>query len=392
MFTARTYDAKTFTKQRFADMSTMPKFDPSRPFNELPLLPPKTDIETRSILKQCIEARSALAELKQAGELIPNQDVLINTIPLREAKDSSAIENIVTTDDKLFHHAAMQEKDADPNTKETLRYRKALLEGYRTIRSRPLSTATAVKVCQTIRGIDINVRNTSGTALKNTATGKIIYTPPEGERLLFEKLGNWESFLHENTDIDPLVRMAVGHYQFEAIHPFTDGNGRTGRLLNILFLIGENLLDIPVLYLSRYVIENRDDYYSLLQEVTEANNWEPWILYMLSAVEKTAKWTTEKIRAIKNLMEHTSSYTSAAKPNVYTRELVDLTFIQPYCRIAHVIDAGIAQRATASKYLRELCAIGVLKEITIGRDKVFIHPKFLNLLIHERNDFPLYGN
>lgn len=392
MFTARTYHAKMFTKQRFADISTMPKFDPSRPFNELPLLPPNTDIETRSILKQCIEARSALAELKQAGELIPNQDVLINTIPLREAKDSSAIENIVTTDDKLFRHAAMQEKDADSNTKETLRYRRALLEGYRTIRSRPLTTATAVKVCQTIRGIDINVRNTSGTALKNTATGKIIYTPPEGERLLFKKLGNWESFLHEKTDIDPLVRMAVGHYQFEAIHPFTDGNGRTGRLLNILFLIGENLLDIPVLYLSRYIIENKDDYYSLLQEVTEANHWEPWIRYMLSAVEKTAKWTTEKIRAIKDLMEHTSSYTNAAKPNVYTRELVELTFIQPYCRIAHVIDAGIAQRATASKYLRELCAIGVLKEITIGRDKVFIHPKFLNLLIRESNDFPLYGN
>ena len=369
----------------------MPEFDPSRPFNELPLLPPKTDIETRPILKQCIEARSALAELKQAGELIPNQDVLINTIPLREAKDSSAIENIVTTDDKLFHHAAMQEKDADPGTKETLRYRKALLEGYREIRRRPLTTATAVKICQTIRGFDINVRNTPGTALKNSVTGKIIYTPPEGEQLLLKKLGNWETFLHEKTDIDPLVRMAVGHYQFEAIHPFTDGNGRTGRLLNILFLIGENLLDIPVLYLSRYVIENKDDYYRLLQEVTEAKRWEPWILYMLMAVEKTAKWTTEKIRAIKDLMEHTSSYTSAAKPNVYTREFIELTFIQPYCRIVHVVDAGIAQRGTASKYLKELCAIGVLKEIKIGRDKVFIHPKFLNLLMRESNDFPLYG-
>ena len=370
----------------------MPKFDPSRPFNELPPLPPKSDIETRSILKQCIEARSALAELKQAGELIPNQDVLINTIPLREAKDSSAIENIVTTDDKLFHHAAMQEKDADPGTKETLRYRRALLEGYQKIRNRPLSTGTAVTVCQTIRGIDLNVRNTFGTALKNSVTGKIIYTPPEGEQLLFKKLGNWETFLHEKTDIDPLIRMAVGHYQFEAIHPFTDDNGRTGRLLNILFLIGEHLLDIPVLYLSRYIIENKDDYYGLLQEVTEKKQWEPWILYMLAAVENTAKWTTAKIRTIKNLMEHTSSYTSTARPNVYTRELIELTFTQPYCRIVHVVDAGIARRATASKYLKELCAIGVLKEITIGRDKVFIHPKFLNLLIREENEFPLYGS
>lgn len=392
MFRAWIYDAKTFTNQRFMDISRMPKFDPSRPFNELPPLPPKSDIETRSILKQCIEARSALAELKQAGELIPNQDVLINTIPLREAKDSSAIENIVTTDDKLFHHAAMQEKDADPGTKETLRYRRALLEGYQKIRSRPLGTGTAVTVCQTIRGVDLNVRNTLGTALKNSVTGKIIYTPPEGEQLLFKKLGNWETFLHEKTDIDPLIRMAVGHYQFEAIHPFTDGNGRTGRLLNILFLIGEYLLNIPVLYLSRYIIENKDDYYRLLQEVTEKKQWEPWILYMLAAVENTAKWTTAKIRAIKGLMEHTSSYTGTAKPNVYTRELIELTFIQPYCRIVHVIDAGIAQRATASKYLKELCAIGVLKEIMIGRDKVFIHPKFLNLLIREENEFPLYGS
>ncbi len=369
----------------------MPTFHPSRPFNELPLLPPKANIETRSILKQCIEARSALAELKLAGELIPNQDVLINTIPLREAKDSSAIENIVTTDDKLFHHAAMQEKDADPSTKETLRYRRALFEGYQKIRSRPLTTATAVKVCQTIRGVDINVRNTFGTALKNGVTGKIIYTPPEGEQLLFEKLGNWEVFLHEKTDIDPLIRMAVGHYQFEAIHPFTDGNGRTGRLLNILFLIGENLLEIPILYLSRFIIENKDDYYRLLQEVTEKQQWEPWILYMLTAVENTAKWTTAKIRAIKNLMEHTSNYSSIAKPNVYSRELIELTFIQPYCRITHVVGAGVAQRATASKYLKELCAIGVLREIKIGRDKMFIHPKFLTLLMHEANEFPPYG-
>ena len=166
----------------------------------------------------------------------------------------------------------MKEKDADPGTKGTLRYRRALLEGYRTIRSRQLSTATAVSVCQTIQGVELNVRNISGTALKNSVTGRIIYTPPEGEQLLFKKLGNWETFLHEKTDIDPLIRMAVGHYQFEAIHPFTDGNGRTVRLLNILFLIGENLLDIPVLYLLRYIIHNKHDLYILLQELTYKHN------------------------------------------------------------------------------------------------------------------------
>lgn len=370
----------------------MPKFDPLRPFNELPLLPPRTDIETRPVLKQCIEARSALAELKQAGELIPNQNVLINSIPLREAKESSAIENIVTTEDKLFRYAATQEQDADPNTKETLRYRTALFEGYQTIRSRPLATATAVKICQTIRGADLDVRNTSATALKNTATGKIIYTPPEGERLLRDQLQNWEAFLHGATEIDPLVRMAVGHYQFEAIHPFTDGNGRTGRVLNILFLIGEHLLDIPVLYLSRYIIENKDDYYRLLLEVTTKNQWEPWILYMLTAITDTAKWTTSKIRAIKNLLEHTTNYTRITKPSIYSHELVELTFLQPYCRIDHLVDVGIAKRVTASRYLKQLCAIGILREIKVGREKLFINMKFLELLMNEENDFRPYGN
>lgn len=367
-----------------------PKFDPSRPFNELPLLPPDADVETRAILKQCIEARSALAELKQAGELIPNQNVLINTIPLREARDSSAIENIVTTDDKLFHYAATQNRDADPGTKETLRYRTALFEGYKDIQRRPLTTSTAVNICQTIRGIELDIRDGSGTALKNTATGKIIFTPPEGEHLLRKKLGNWETFLHEGTQIDPLIRMAVGHYQFEAIHPFTDGNGRTGRVLNILFLIGCNLLEIPVLYLSRYIIENKDDYYRLLHEVTVEGKWEPWILYMLMAVEETARWTTVKIRAIKKLLDHTCDYTNAESPRVYSREFIELTFIQPYCRITHIMEAGIARRATASKYLKELCAIGVLDEVRIGRDKFFVHPKFLKLLMDEGSDFPLY--
>ena len=384
------YDDNVFTNWKNVDISGMPKFDPTRPFNKLPPLPPKADVETRPILKQCIEARSALAELKQAGELIPNQDVLVNTIPLREAKDSSAIENIVTTGDKLFLYAAMQEKDADAGTKETLRYRTALFEGYRNIQERPLATATAVRICQTIRGVNLDIRNTPGTALKNSVTGDVIYTPPEGETLLRGKLRNWETFLHGNTELDPLIRMAVGHYQFEAIHPFTDGNGRTGRVLNILFLIGEQLLDIPILYLSRYIIENNEDYYRLLLDVTRMNRWEPWVLFMLTAVEDTAKWTTAKIRAIKMLMDDTTGYVSAAKPNIYSRELVELAFVQPYCRIAHLIDAGIAQRVTASKYLKELCSIGVLEEIKFGRDKLFIHPKFLNLLMNEENEFLPY--
>lgn len=369
----------------------MAQFHPERPFNALPPLPPKADIETWTILKKCIEARSALAELKQAGDLIPNQDVLINTIPLREAKDSSEIENIVTTADQLFRYAGANADKADPATKETLRYRTALYEGYLNLARRDLTTATAIHVCQTIRGYDVDIRNTPGTALKNTATGEIIYTPPDGEQRLRDMLSNWERFLHEQDELDPLVRMAVGHYQFEAIHPFMDGNGRTGRVVNILYLIGEGLLSIPVLYLSNYIIRNKDDYYRFLQEVTNSGQWEPWILYMLSAVEVTAKWTTAKIRAIKRLLDHTIDYVKDTRPKIYSRELVEITFTQPYCRIANLIEAGIAKRQTGSKYLHELCAIGVLREAKFGREKLFVHRKFLTILLNDENDFEPYG-
>ena len=369
----------------------MPAFDPLRPFDALPPLPPKADLETRAVLKRCIEARSALAELKQAGALIPNQDVLINTIPIREARDSSAIENIVTTDDKLFHYAAARTAETDPGTKEALRYRTALFEGYREIRQRPLTTGTAVRICRIIQGAEVDIRNTPGTALRGAASGDIVYTPPEGDRLLREKLGNWERYLHEDTETDPLIRMAVGHYQFEAIHPFTDGNGRTGRVLNILYLIGEGMLEIPVLYLSRYIIENRGDYYRLLLRVTTAAEWEPWIVYMLTAVERTAKWTTAKIRAIRSLMDDTSDYVREARPKIYSRDLIELIFVQPYCRIDHLTEAGIARRATASKYLKALCGAGVLREIKAGRDKLFIHPTYLELLKGEANAYRPYG-
>ena len=283
----------------------MPPFDPARPYNSLPLLPPSADIETRAILKACIGARSALAELKHIGALIPNQDVLINTIPLREAKDSSEIENVVTTGDRLFRHAGTDAAGADPATRETLRYRTALFEGYRELRTRPLTAATAVTICRTIRGIDVGFRDLPGVALKNPLTGEIIYTPPEGEPHLRDLLANWEAFLHGDSDIDPLIRMAVGHYQFEAIHPFADGNGRTGRILNILYLIERGLLQIPVLYHSAHIVRNRGPYYQLLLEVTKNSAWEAWILYMLAAVAETAQLTTRRIEAINTRMQQT---------------------------------------------------------------------------------------
>ena len=368
-----------------------PAWLPDRPYNDLPRLPPRTEIETRAVLKQCVQARAALASLKQAAELIPNQTMLINTIPLLEAKDSSEIENIVTTADRLFQFAQGDGGAADAATKEALRYRTALYAGFRSLATRPLCTATAIEICRTIKAVDMDVRRVPGTQLANALTGEVIYTPPEGEARLRELLANWERFLHEQRDLDPLVRMAVGHYQFEAIHPFTDGNGRTGRVLNILFLIQEDLLSLPILYLSRYVIAHKADYYRLLLQVTREQAWEPWLIFMLSAVEETARWTTDKILAIRALSDVAAAYVREKLPKIYSRELVDVVFEQPYCRIANLVDKRIAQRQAAARYLKSMVEIGVLREIPVGKEKLFIHPKLMQLLAHDGNRVEPYA-
>lgn len=355
--------------------------NPELPYNDLPGLPPKTDIETKEILKACIIARAALATLKEAAKLIPNQEILINTIPLLEAQASSEIENIVTTTDRLFQFAQdATQGHADPATREALRYRTALYQGCRELHKSPLTTRTAVEVCRNIKGVDMDIRKVPGTALMNDATATVIYTPPQGENLIRELLSDWEKFIHNYDQIDPLIRMAVMHYQFEAIHPFTDGNGRTGRILNLLFLIEKELLELPILYLSRYIIRNKQDYYRLLLSVTLERKWEDWILYVLRAVKDTAEWTTNKIRDIKILMDETIQQLRTEMPTIYNRELVELIFKQPYCRISNVVEAEIAQRATASKMLKELAAKGILMEITAGREKIFINTRLMRLL------------
>ncbi len=364
---------------------------PDRPYNDLPRLPPLAELETRAVLKQCVLARAALAALKQAAELIPNQTMLINTIPLLEAKDSSEIENIVTTADRLFQFAQAGDGAADAATKEALRYRTALYAGFQSLAARPLCTATAIEICRTIKAVDMDVRRVPGTQLANARTGEIVYTPPEGEDRLRDLLANWERFLHEQRELDPLVRMAVGHYQFEAIHPFTDGNGRTGRVLNILFLIQEELLSLPILYLSRYVISYKADYYRLLLQVTQEQAWEPWLLFMLSAVEETARWTTDKILAIRALSDVAAAYVREKLPKIYSRELVDVIFEQPYCRIANLVDKRIAQRQAAARYLKSLAEIGVLREIRVGKEKLFTHPKLMQLLAHDGNRVDPYA-
>lgn len=365
-------------------------FDRTKPYNALPKLPPETDIETKAILKICIGAGRALAELKTAGDLIPNQAVLINTIPILEANASSEIENIVTTKDSLFRYSSAEEEATDPAVKETLRYRTALYEGYKSLEKRPVCTATAVSVCRTLRNIEMDIRKVPGTVIAGPVPGGIIYTPPEGEGVIREKMANWERFINETEEFDPLIRLAVMHYQFEAIHPFTDGNGRTGRILNILFLVQQGLLEIPVLYLSHFIISNKSRYYHKLQNVTEEGDWEPWILFILEAIEDTSRWTVEKIRAISRLLNHTCEYVRGRLPKIYSRELVEMTFIQPYCRISNLVNAGIAHRQTASTYLKTLVNIGILREFKVGREKLFLHPKFLNLLTSDENDFPAY--
>jgi Fic family protein len=369
-------------KATFGDTTPAAAWRPERPYNDLPGLPPALDLEPRAVLKQCVGARAALAELKQAAELIPNPAMLINTLPVLEARASSEIENIVTTADKLFRYLR-DDSGADPATREALRYRRALVEGVKALKSRPLTTRTAELICTQIKGFQMTVRKVPGTALENDATGEIVYTPPEGEVRLRDLLANWEHFLHDQSAIDPLVRMAAAHYQFEAIHPFTDGNGRTGRVLNSLFLVEQGLLPLPILYLSRYIIANKADYYRLLLAVTRDGAWEPWLLYMLRAVEDTATWTTRKIGAIRKLASDTAKQVRNKLPKIYSRELVDVLFEQPYCRIANLVDARIAGRQAASRYLKALVSIDVLREQTFGREKLFVHSKLMNLLARD---------
>jgi Fic family protein len=366
-------------------------WQPDRPYNNLPLLPPDLDkIETRAVLKQCILARAALGELKKAAELIPNQAMLINTLPMLEAQASSEIENIVTTADALFRHIGRNETTNDPATKEALRYRRALADGFDALKDHPLTTRTAEHICSVVKGTQMTVRRVPGVQLENANTGQVIYCPPEGEDRLRTILANWEMFMHTQTDIDPLIRLAIGHYQFEAVHPFTDGNGRTGRIINSLFLIEQNLLTLPILYLSRYITLNKAEYYRLLLDVTKTGLWENWLIYILKGIEETAKWTLAKIAAIQNLQSETARYIRQALPKVYSHELVNVIFAQPYCRIANLVEADVAQRQTASVYLKQLANIGVLRETEAGKEKLYLHPKLMHLVTREANEYELY--
>lgn len=361
-----------------------------QPHDQLPPLPPAREAtETVDILKACIPARAALAELRQAGALMPNQALLINLLPLLEARDSSEIENIVTTTEKLFQYL-QEDQGADPATKEALRYRKALYEGFVQLQRKPLCTSTAVDICSTLKGVDMDIRKVPGTIIRNQATGETLYTPPGDEAVIRKLLTNWEHFLHAEDDADPLIKMAVSHYQFEAIQPFHDGNGRTGRILNVLYLIEQQLLTLPILYLSRYIVQHKSDYYRLLTQVTSTGEWQEWIIFLLKGVEQVSSWTCGKIAAMRELIILTQDYVRQQLPKIYSHELVQTIFEQPYCRIGNLVDKDIAKRQTASIYLKQLVRIGVLQERTAGNERLFLNSRLLRLMTSESNELQLY--
>lgn len=356
-------------------------FDPTKPFNDLPLLPPTIDIETRPVLKQLARSRSALAELKGYADMIPNKRLLLDAVVLLEAKDSSGIENIVTTHDELYKALVADPATLSTAAKEVMNYRAAVYRGHELIQKRGIITANML--CEIQAELEQNkagIRKLPGTVLMNDRTGAVIYTPPVGEDTLRTLLADLERYLNTADTTDPLIKMAVAHYQFESIHPFYDGNGRTGRILNVLYLVTNGLLDFPLLYLSRHIIAHKSDYYRLFQEVRTAQRWEEWVLYMLKAVEETALWTHALIRNIRGLMETTAEKVRVDLPKIYSRELIELLFSQPYIRIDTLVAHGLCERRTASKYLSELEAAGFLTSQKEWKTKLFINAALFELL------------
>ena len=355
-------------------------FDANQPFNDLPLLPPGVQLETVPVLKQAIAASRELAELKGAGNLIPNQKILLTGIVLQEARLSSEIENIVTTNDELYQASADDLFSASGHTKEVLRYQQALWECFETLLERPLGTNLFIELVEIIKGQQMGIRCLPGTRLTGN-DGNIVYTPPEGEVRLRELLANLERFIHdENDGLDPLVRLAVMHYQFEAIHPFADGNGRTGRIINILYLVDKGLLELPVLYLSRYIIRNKPAYYDGLRRVTEEQAWEDWILFMLRGIEEMARETRAMIRQIYDLMAEMGEVARVHAGKAYSKDLIELIFEQPYCKIRFLEERGLAKRQTASSYLKAFASAGLLRAVKAGREVYYINDQLLRLL------------
>ena len=345
--------------------------------NNLPL---DIDIETKAILKKSILANKALAKLNGVAKIIPNQAILINSLILQEAKDSSEIENIITTHDELYQ-SSLDISNISHATKEVQSYSRALLKGFDLVKDNSLLlTRHIVDIQQELEGNVAGIRKQSGTVLKNQATGEVIHTPPQEESTIRKLLDNLEQYINTNDGIDPLIKMAVIHYQFETIHPFYDGNGRTGRIINILYLVLNELLDLPILYLSSYIIKHKADYYRLLQEVRTKGSWEEWIIYMLEGIEQTATKQVQLINDIKELMDNTKDKLKSELPKIYSKDLLEVLFIHPYTKIDMLVDNLDLHRDTASKHLKAMEKIGILNSVQIKNTRFYVNVKLFELL------------
>lgn len=351
----------------------------------LPTLPLKDDPESKAILKKLARAHQALAELKGVADSMPNQRILIDTLALQEAKDSSAIENIITTHDDLYRSDSLARQFVSLAAKEVHNYATALKNGFVQVQRTGLLTTRDILTIQAcIEENEAGFRKLPGTSLKNQQTGEVVYMPPQHPDAIVALMDNLEAFINDETlcDWDSLTKMAVIHHQFESIHPFYDGNGRTGRIINVLYLVQQGLLSSPVLYLSRYINQHKADYYRLLQAVRDQGAWEAWLLFMLDAVEQTARQTTELTHGIKRLMQQHKERLRTDLPKIYSQDLVNNLFRHPYTKIEFVMDELQVHRNTASRYLEQLVAVGLLSKHKLGKENFYLNDALFQLLLN----------
>lgn len=367
-----------------ADKTTTISSEPLIELYTIPQLPPHSNLETRAVLKALAIAHKNLAELKGRASSIPNQGILIDTLMLQEAAASSEIENIVTTQDELYQIDSLKGVYPSPEAKEVGMYGQALRLGYSQLIEKQgiISNNLIIALFQTLKGSTDEFRKHSGTALKNEKSGKIVYVPPQNYRDILMHMDALEKFVNNDneSDLDPLTHMALIHHQFESIHPFSDGNGRIGRILNVLYLCKIDLLEIPILYLSRYITQNKSEYYRLLQHTRDTLEWEPWLLYIIDAVSETAKETTQLVLGIKDLMSEYKSRIKTDHPKLYSHELVNNLFRHPYTRIEYVIDEVGVGRQTAGRYLDKLAETGLLEKVKVAQSNYYINAPLVRLL------------
>lgn len=344
----------------------------------LSIFPPTGVLESEAVLRVLVTAHRYLAELKGISRTIPNEKLLISTLSLQEAQSSSAIENVITTQDALYKYQ-IQPQLSDADSKEVAHYAESLEIGFQNVREAGLLNLNTIQnIHANLEGNDAGFRKTPGTVLKNEQTGHVVYEPPS-PTLITQLMSELEKFINNSHDFDPLVCMALIHHQFESIHPFYDGNGRTGRIINILYLVKENLLDTPILYLSRYINQNKVDYYRLLQHVRETNEWEPWLVYLLTGVEVTARDTIVLVEKIMDLLQRYKQQIPS-RYKFYSQDLINNIFRHPYTKVSFLeTDLGVS-RATAARYLESLTKGGFLEKHRLGRENYYINQELVNLL------------